>query len=101
MATSLTEPEVLRAWLAAPEPRPPHPIKAILSVSLPAAWALRSTESPPSTDAPATAAEVVFKKLRRGRGEDGGFLFWGVFFFFLVWAPPGGPAPPTPRPFPL
>src|SRR5258706_5153551 len=86
MATSLTEPEVLRAWLAAPEPRPPHPIKATLSVSLPAAWALRSTESPPSTDAPATAAEVVFKKLRRGSGEMGGCFVWGLIVFCSLWA---------------
>ena len=33
MATSLSGPSVLRAWLAAPEPRPPQPISANFSVS--------------------------------------------------------------------
>jgi hypothetical protein len=37
MATSFTLPLVLKAWMAAPVPRPPQPIKAILIVSLPAA----------------------------------------------------------------
>ena len=47
MATSFTGPSVLSAWSAAPEPRPPQPIRAIFKVSLDAAYALRSMASPP------------------------------------------------------
>ena len=78
MATSFIGPSVLRAWPAAPDPRPPHPIKAILSVSLLAAKALRSMDKPPRTDVPATAAEVFFRNWRRERfpcGEESGVWF--------------------------
>src|SRR5262245_42172846 len=70
MATSLTEPSVLKAWSAAPEPRPPHPISASLSVSLPAAYALRSTVRPPNTEAAdAATSEELLMNCRRETGD--------------------------------
>src|SRR3981081_2771543 len=82
MATSLIGPSVLRAWSAAPEPRPPQPIKASFRVSLPAAWAPRSTDRAPSTPALVTAADVVLRKSRRVR-LDGGLDIFGAFMFDL------------------
>src|SRR6267143_7330952 len=75
IAISLTLPSVLRAWSAAPEPRPPQPINAIFSVSLPAACAPRSTDNPPSRAPPATTVEVFLRKSRRVlcAGEVGWF----------------------------
>src|SRR6266513_3207931 len=76
MAISLTPfPQALSAWFAAPEPRPPQPISAILSVSIPAACAPRSTDKLPSKAPPATAVEVFLRKSRRvlGAGELGWF----------------------------
>src|SRR6266513_5379729 len=76
MAISLTPfPPAFSAWFAAPEPRPPQPISAILSVSLPAACAPRSTDKLPSKAPPATAVEVFLRKSRRvlGAGELGWF----------------------------
>src|SRR5256886_10793385 len=68
-------PPGLSAWFAAPGPRPPQPIKAIFSVSLPAACAPRSTDKLPSKAPPATAVEVFLRKSRRvlGAGELGLF----------------------------
>src|SRR5258705_3003645 len=82
MPTSFTEPSVLRVCSAAPDPGPPQPISANLSVSLPAANALRSTDKPPSTEAPATAALVFLRKSRRLTG-DSGFFSLGAFMLIL------------------
>src|SRR5947209_6540424 len=59
IATSLTFLSALRAWAAAPVPRPPQPIRPILSVSPPPAWTAGATART------APAAADVFRKPRR------------------------------------
>jgi hypothetical protein len=59
------------ALLTAPAPRPPQPIKPILIVSLPAAWAPRATGNVPAT---AAVTAEAFKKLRRVVAADDFFV---------------------------
>ena len=49
------------AFIAAPVPRPPHPIRPTFNTSSPAAWALRAMDRLPA----AAARLVAFRKLRR------------------------------------
>ncbi len=66
MATSFTLPLVESACPAAPVPRPPQPMSAILIVSsLAAAWALRANPNEAASVPPATAMPEVVKNSRR------------------------------------
>ena len=65
MATSLVAPSVFMAWIAAPLPRPPQPIRPILIVSLPNACAPRATLRPPETAPPATRMDELLMNSRR------------------------------------
>ena len=56
MAHSLTGPAVFKAWAAAPVPRPPQPIRASFSSSLPVTWALRAILGSTPNVAPASTA---------------------------------------------
>ena len=79
MATSFTLPLVLRAWLAAPVPRPPQPISAILISSSPAAWALRPIDRLPAS-APDDRRRRTFQEAApRGRRVAGrGRVSWSM-----------------------
>src|SRR5437867_6358067 len=68
MATNFVLPAVLSASSAAPAPRLPQPTSAIFSKSLPAAWALLSIGSAPTSDAPIRAEELVRRNWRRETG---------------------------------
>ena len=67
MATSFT-PGTFSAWLAAPEPRPPQPMRAILISSLAAPNAKRSMARLPIMAPPMAVLEVE-RKPRRDRTE--------------------------------
>ena len=58
MATSLAFLSAFMAFSAAPDPRPPQPIRPILITSLPAACALRASDKLPTTPAEMAAADV-------------------------------------------
>ena len=80
MAISLTLPPLVdRAWLAAPVPRPPQPIRAILIVSSPAAWALRAIDRLPARALPTIVAVDSFRNSRR----DPAAWSWGLRYSFV------------------
>src|SRR5262249_27996413 len=60
IAQSLTLRSALKAWAAAPVPRPPQPIRPTLSVSLPPAW----------TDVARAPAATTAEALRNWRREE-------------------------------
>ena len=53
------------AFIAAPLPRPPQPIRPIFSVSLPAAWTIRALDSMPASEPAAIVAVPCLRKSRR------------------------------------
>ena len=92
MATSLTSPAVLSAWLAAPEPRPPQPTSATLIVSLDWANAPRSMDKLPNATALPAIAELDLRKPRRSSRESFFWVFLLCFirrFLFKIGKEPG------------
>ncbi len=64
------------AWLAAPHPRPPHPTKPTLSLSLPAAYTALASAGVINAAPAMAAADVVMNRRRLG------WAGWDVDTFF-------------------
>src|SRR5262249_18257015 len=74
IAHSLTFESALSACDAAPEPRPPQPIRPTFSSSPPAAWTFRGKAMAASE--PATASDEVSKNVRRDGAAVGVAMGW-------------------------
>src|SRR5437773_4733157 len=72
MAQSLTLESALSACEAAPEPRPPQPMRPTFSSSLPPAWTFRGRAI--AANEPRAAADEVSRNLRRDGEADMGAL---------------------------
>jgi len=66
------------AWLAAPHPRPPHPTKPTLSLSLPAAYTALASAGVINAAPAMAAADVVMNRRRLWLGR------LGCGYFFLL-----------------